>query len=260
MADANVALASGPVAQIINPANLVDIRPGGRQWEAGTLLAQVDTHFSRAAPASAARAMDINARTAYPLVPYAALAVPYSERVTLGFAVDSPHGLSTEWKDHTWDVNLGSLGSADMVKLAQLTVRRFRTGGRLAAGRRLERGCAPVRAICRCGRRKRHRHATCQRHIGWPATRRALPRTEFHLRPGLYHADQHQGCRQAGQHSRRGHQPGRRRCPRAYPVTGRLQTGVAFRCVRTCGGRVDLDWIGWSYCDELRRSTKPMAR
>lgn len=117
MADANVALTSGPAAQFVNPAGLAHMSQGARYWETGVYLAIADAHFSRTAPASAANAMDINARTGYPLVPYFAIAVPYTERVTLGFAVDSPHGLSTEWKDHTWDVNLGSLGKADMVKL-----------------------------------------------------------------------------------------------------------------------------------------------
>ena len=47
MADANVALASGPAAQIINPANIVDTPGGAIQWEIGTLLGQADASFSR---------------------------------------------------------------------------------------------------------------------------------------------------------------------------------------------------------------------
>lgn len=252
MADANVALASGPVAQIINPANLVDIRPGGRQWEAGTLLAQVDTHFSRAVPASAARAMDINARTAYPLVPYAALAVPYSERVTLGFAVDSPHGLSTEWKDHTWDVNLGSLGSADMVKLAQLTVRRFgpaaawRLDGGWSVGARAfaqyvdavdENDIATLRASgisagLQLGARYRGPDFIFGMAYTTPTNTKVVGKQDnIHAAAtSLVAGDAHA----------------------RILLPGRLQTGVAFRVHPDLWWEVDLDWIGWSYYDELR--------
>jgi long-chain fatty acid transport protein len=252
MADANVALAAGPVAQIINPANLVDIRLGGRQWEAGTLLAQVDTHFSRAAPASAARAMDINARTAYPLVPYAALAVPYSERVALGFAVDSPHGLSTEWKDHTWDVNLGSLGSADMVKLAQLTVQRFgpaaawRLDGGWSVGARLfaqyvdavdENDIATLRASgisagLQLGTRYREPDFIFGMAYTTPTNTKVVGKQDnIHAAAtSLVAGDAHA----------------------RILLPGRLQTGVAFRLRPDLWWEMDLDWIGWSYYDELR--------
>ena len=56
MADATVALASGPAAQIINPANIVDTPGGAIQWEIGTLLGQADASFSRTTAASGARA------------------------------------------------------------------------------------------------------------------------------------------------------------------------------------------------------------
>ena len=126
MADANVALASGPAAQIINPANLVDIPHGAMQWESGTLLGKADASLFPAPRPQAPRAPAISTPEP-PIRWYRSLPSPTAgpERVVVGFSVDTPHGLSSEWKDHTWEVSLGSFGSADMVKLAQLTVIRF---------------------------------------------------------------------------------------------------------------------------------------
>ena len=252
MADANVALASGPAAQFINPAGLVDMPRGARQWEAGALLGQVDTRFSRAAPASAARAMDINARTGYPLVPYFAVAVPYTERMTLGFAVDSPHGLSTEWKDHTWDVNLGGFGSADMVKLAQLTVLRFgptaawRLDGGWSAGARLfaqyveaidENDIATLRASgISAGLQLGVRYRTPDFIFGAAYT--TPTNTKLNGEQTNIHA------------AATSLVPGTVNTRMLLP--GRLQTGVAFRLRPDLWWEVDLDWIGWSYYDELR--------
>ncbi len=252
MADANVALASGPSAQFINPANLADLPSGKPRWEAGTLLAQVDTHFSRNTPASAARAMDINARTGHPLVPYFAIATPYTERVTLGFAVDTPHGLSTEWKDHTWDVNLGSLGSADMVKLAQLSVWRlgsaaaWRLNDGWSVGARLfaqyveavdENDIATLRASgtspgAQLGARWRSEDVIFGIAYTTPTNTKVEGKQDnIHaaatsLVPGDVNA--------------------------RILLPDRLQAGVAFRLRPDLWWEVDLDWIGWSYYDELR--------
>lgn len=196
--------------------------------------------------------MDINARTAYPLVPYAALAVPYSERVTLGFAVDSPHGLSTEWKDHTWDVNLGSLGSADMVKLAQLTVRRFgpaaawRLDGGWSVGARAfaqyvdavdENDIATLRASgisagLQLGARYRGPDFIFGMAYTTPTNTKVVGKQDnIHAAAtSLVAGDAHA----------------------RILLPGRLQTGVAFRVHPDLWWEVDLDWIGWSYYDELR--------
>ena len=252
MADANVALASGPAAQFINPANIVDIARGARQWEAGTLLAQVDGHFSRGSSASAARAMDINARTAYPLIPYAAIAAPYTERLTLGFAVDSPHGIAIEWKDHTWDVNLGSLGSADMVKLAQLTVLRFgpaaawRLDGGWSVGARVfaqyveaidENDIATLRAHgTSAGLQLGARYRDADFAFGIAYT--TPTNTKVEGKQDNIHA------------AATSLVPGDANARILLP--GRLQTGVAFRVRPDLWWETDLDWIGWSYYDELR--------
>lgn len=252
MADANVALASGPAAQFINPANLVDIQQGARLWEAGTLFAQVDGHFARNSPASAARAMDINARTAYPLIPYAAIAAPYTERLTLGFAVDSPHGIAIEWKDHTWDVNLGSLGSADMVKLAQLTVLRF---GPAAAWRMDDGWSVGMRVFAQ------YVEAIDENDV---ATLRAHG-TSTGLQLGARYRDANfafgiayttptntkvEGKQDNIHAAATSLVPGDANARILLP--GRLQTGVAFRVRPDLWWETDLDWIGWSYYDELR--------
>lgn len=249
MADANVALATGPGAQFTNPAGLAESLPGARRWEAGAYLAVADARFSRAAPASA---MDINARTGYPLVPYFAIAAPYTDRVTLGFAVDSPHGLSTEWKNRTWDVNLGAFGSADMVKLAQLTVLRFgptaawRLDGGWSVGARLfaqyveaidENDIATLRAHgmsagATLGVRYREPDFIFGAAYTTP-TNTKIKGKQDNIHPAattLVPGDIHT----------------------RYLLPDRLQIGVAFRLRPDLWWETDLDWIGWSYYDELR--------
>jgi len=252
MADANIALAAGPGAQFTNPAGMAESPPSARRWEAGAYLAVADARFSRATPASAAGAMDINARTGYPLVPYFAIAAPYTEHATFGFAVDSPHGLSTEWKDHTWDVNLGAQGSADMVKLAQLTVLRFgptaawRLDGGWSVGARLfaqyveaidENDIATLRAHgmsagAMLGVRYREPDFIFGAAYTTP-TNTKIKGKQDNIHPAattLVPGDIHT----------------------RYLLPDRLQIGVALRLRPDLWWEMDFDWIGWSYYDELR--------
>lgn len=251
MADANVALAGGPAAQFVNPAGLAHMPPGTRHWEAGAYLAVADAHFSRAAPASAANAMDTNARTGYPVVPYFAVAVPYTERMTLGFAVDSPHGLSTEWKDHTWDVSLGSLGNGDMAKLSQLTVLRF---GPTATWRLDDGWSAGVRVF------GQYVEAVDENDI---ATLRAHG-TTIGAQLGIQHRAPDFVFGASYTTPTNTKIKGKQDNVHAAATTlipgdintrillpDRLQAGVAFRVRPDLWWEVDLDWIGWSYNDSL---------
>ncbi|MBI3574612.1 MAG: outer membrane protein transport protein [Gammaproteobacteria bacterium] len=251
MADANVALASGPAAQIINPANIVDIPRGVTQWESGTLLGRADASFSRTTATSAGRAGDVNARTTYPLVPFFAIANRWSERVTIGFSVDSPHGLSSEWKDHTWDVDLGSLGSGDMVKLSQLTVLRFgptaawRVDERWSVGARLfaqyveaidENDIATLRASgTSAGLQLGVRYRTPEFIFGAAYT--TPTNTKLNGEQTNIHA------------AATSLVPGTVNTRMLLPA--RLQAGLAFRLYPALWWEVDLDWIGWSYNDSL---------
>ena len=251
MADANVALASGPAAQIINPANLVDIPHGAMQWEGGTLLGKVDASFSRTTAASAGRAGDFNARTTYPLVPFFAVANRWSERVTIGFSVDSPHGLSSEWKDRTWDVDLGGFGSADMVKLSRLTVLRFgpsvawRVDERWSVGARLfgqyveavdENDIATLRAD----------GTTAGLHLG---VRYRTPDFIFGAAYATPTNTKIEGTQSNIHPAATSLVPGDVNTRILLPA--RLQTGLAFRLYPALWWEVDLDWIGWSYFDSL---------
>lgn len=252
MADANVALASGPAAQIINPAGLTDLPAGTRRWEAGTLIGQVDTHFSRSRAASGAGATDINARQAYPVVPYFAIATPYTGNVTLGFAVDSPHGLSTEWKDHTWDVNLGGLGSADMVKLVQLTVLRFgpTVAWRLNDGWRVGARAFGqyVEAIDENDIATLRAHGlSAGLHLG---VRYRAPDFIFGAAYTTPTNTKLRGKQDNIHPAATSLRPGD--VQTRYLLPGRLQIGTAFRLHPDLWWEMDLDWIGWSYVDELR--------
>lgn len=251
MADANVALASGPAAQIINPANIVDTPKGATQWESGALLGQADASFSRTTAASAGRAGDFNARRSYPLVPFFAVANRRSERMAIGFSVDSPHGLSSEWKDHTWDVDLGGFGSADMVKLSRLTVLRFgpsaawRVDKRWSIGARLfgqyveavdENDIATLRADgTTAGLHLGIRYRTLDFIFGAAyatPTNTKIEGTQSNIHPAATSLV-----------------PGDVNTRILLPA--RLQTGLAFRLDSALWWEVDLDWIGWSYFDSL---------
>jgi hypothetical protein len=71
MADANVALSSGPAAQFINPANLVVENDNNSDWDVGGGFGRVSTSFSRSAVAGfgGAAAGGVDADTQRPFIP-----------------------------------------------------------------------------------------------------------------------------------------------------------------------------------------------
>lgn len=119
----SIQLAFGsPALQTTNPATLVAAGKGSR-WEAGVLTGRIDSDFSRPAAAGPASAGNHDSEAAYPVLPFFALSHPYNERVTFGFALDTPYHLDIAWKDHTFDVNFG--GSAlDLTKGAKVVATR----------------------------------------------------------------------------------------------------------------------------------------
>lgn len=129
MADANVALSSGPAAQFINPANLIVEDDNGFDWDAGGAVARVSTSFSRPAAAGFGGAApgDVDADTQRPFVPFAAFRFAGSERRAFGFSIESPHGLTVEWPDGAFGVNTAPLpfGVLDIAQKAELTSIRF---------------------------------------------------------------------------------------------------------------------------------------
>lgn len=124
MADANVALAQGPSSQFINPANLAG-EPDKGSWEAGGLFGLITADLRRLAAAGATSAGEYPTKDNKPIIPYAAFAQRWSENMVVGFSFEAPHGLSSEWPDHSFDLNLGPFGAADLAQLAELRVVRF---------------------------------------------------------------------------------------------------------------------------------------
>lgn len=257
MADANVALASGPSAQFINPANIADRAERASHWEAGSLLARVSVSFSRAGVAGlgAATVGSFDADTQRPLILFAAFTFAGSDRRAWGFSVESPHGLTTEWPDRTFNVNLvplGGTGTADIAKKGELSVirigpsagfvvdGRWRLGGRIFA--------QTVDALDKndiftadgdgvsMGAQIGVRYVSERTIFGAAYTSRTNTEIEGSLRdihpvasaiviPGDAKAD--------------------------ILLPDRLQAGVAFRLRPDLWWELDLDWIGWSYVDEL---------
>lgn len=256
MADANVALASGPAAQIINPANFGENDKSSLRWEAGVLLGQVQGSYSRSATAGAgaAAAGDYATKTGYPYLPYVALSHRYSESVTLGFAVDTPHGLNIEWDDHTWERNFGVSGisNADTAKKAVLSVWRF---GPALAVKLDDAWSAGLRLF------GQHVRALDENDLstveGEGVSYGAQIGTRWRANDFIFGASYTSRTNTEVKGTQSGIHP----AAAASLVAGdakadillpdRLQVGVAFRLRPNLWWEVDLDRIGWSYYDEL---------
>lgn len=251
MADANVALAAGPAAQFVNPANILDSGTESR-WEAGALLGGVFPTFTRDAAAGAAATGEHAAKTTYPMVPYAAMTFPLSDRVAVGFAADSPYGLRSEWKDHQFDLNLGLLGTADLAQAAELKTVRL---GPAAALRLDDAWSLGARGFVQYAEALEENDIYSVKGDG----------TSFGGQIGIRY--QAENTKFGAAYSSRtnteikGTLGGIHSVASASLIAGdarakillpdRLQTGVAFRLRPELWWEIDLDWIGWAYVDEL---------
>jgi len=252
MADANVALATGPSAQFINPANIAVPEVKTPEWEAGSLLAQAKSQLTRSTAAGATTAGEYNAKTTYPLVPYAAFASRYSERTTVGMSVESPHGLGNEWRDHSFDLNLGPFGTADLAKKAELKVIRIGP----ALGLRIDDSAGVgIRAFAQ------HVEALEENDISTVKGKG----TSLGAQLGVRYA--HPDFILAAAYTTPTDTRIKGTLSGIHPVAagslmagdaranillpGRLQTGFALHIASAVWWELDLDRIGWSYMDEL---------
>lgn len=112
-----------PALQTINPATLATAGKGTR-WEAGALIGQVEAGFNRASAAGVAPAGSYSAKTVRPVLPFFAFSHALNDRVTLGFALDTPNYFDLQWNDHTYDVNFGG-NNLDLTKGGKLIARRI---------------------------------------------------------------------------------------------------------------------------------------
>lgn len=257
MADANVALVNSPSAQFINPANLVDSEARGPDWEAGVLIGRVDSNFTRSTPAGFGAALPgrFESKTQNPVIPFGAFTFGRSERGTWGVSIESPHGLEVEWPDGTFSVNLlpfGAPGTADLARKAELTVirvgpayayainDRWRIGGRVFAQYvdALDENDVSTASAdgWTAGAQIGVRYKAEKLLFGAAYTSRTNTEVEGTLSninpaaaglliPGPAKAD--------------------------ILLPDRLQVGAAFRLRSNLWWELDLDWIGWSYVDEL---------
>lgn len=247
MADANVALAEGANAQFINPAGLAGLE--GADWGASLLIGQAVSLFDRASSAGIDSGKH-RSETSYPLVPSATIGYG-TGRWAVGLSLDAPYGAGIEWPDRTWEVTLGPYrldiakeASASVVRLGPAIAWRFDNG--LALGARVY--AQRVRALERndlykvegdgtsAGFQLGVRYQTDLFVVGSAYSSRTDTEVEGKL------SDIHPvaaATLTAGDVSAR----------LLYP--DRWQTGIAFRLTPTLWWEFDLDWIGWSYVDEL---------
>jgi len=113
---------ASPAAQTTNPASLVAAGNGTR-WEGGILTGRVAADFDRPTAAGVAAAGKHAAEVGHPVLPFLAFSHVYTERVTLGFALDTSYHLDIAWKDHTFDVSLGGT-ALDLTKSAKVVATR----------------------------------------------------------------------------------------------------------------------------------------
>lgn len=248
MTDANVALVQGPSSQFINPANLADAG-SGTKWEAGALFGVIKTDLHRPAAAGATTAGDYPAKDRHPVIPYAALAQQWSEKLAIGFSVEVPHGLGVDWPDHTFDLSLGPAGTADLAQMTELRVLRFGPAiatpinPQWAVGTRIfaqyveateENDFSRVEGDgTSLGAQIGLRYAVGDLILGGAYTTRTRTEIKGSLRPGaattLIEGD----------------------ATADILLPARLQIGLAFRVLPNMWWEWDLDWLEWSYVDEL---------
>lgn len=243
MADANVALATGPAAQFINPANLPSEDGPRSQWETGTLIARVDMDLSRRAPTSET----LSADTGYPIIPFIALGFDRSDRLAFGFAIDVPFGVALEWRDHAFETNLGPLGLQDIAREGEITVVRagpaiaWRTRNHVGLGARIFYQYVEARDVSDVGEAEGDGYSIGgQIGVSYRADGYALGASYTHrthtqiegrtLRIG-------ESAASAGKAE--------------IHVPARLQAGFALALQPDLWWELDLDWLGWSYVDEL---------
>lgn len=239
MADANVALATAPSAQFINPANLL-----GRQgvvWEAGALFGRVDMALARESPPQ-----DLSADTGYPVIPFFAVGVAH-ERLAYGFSVEVPFGVSLEWPEGSFAADLGPLGAHDIAREAEITVVRagpavaWRAGERLNLGVRVFYQRVDARDVSDVGAAEGDGHSVgAQVGAGYRGSGFALG-AAYTLRS---HTEIAGDTRRFGEAASL---PGKA----DIHVPARLQAGAAFELAPELWWELDLDWLGWSYVDEL---------
>lgn len=243
MADANVALATGPSAQLINPANLLGREAPGAAWETGALFGRVEMDLSRDAPSP----RELSAETGYPVIPFFAMGVTRSARFAYGFSVDVPFGVALEWPERAFEVNLGPLGLQDIAREAEITVFRagpafaWRVGERLGLGTRVFYQRVEAREVSEIGGAEGDGHSIgAQIGAGYRASGYALG-AAYTLRT---HTEIDGSTRRLGD-------------PAPLPgkadihVPARLQAGGAVELGPNLWWEIDLDWLGWSYIDEL---------
>jgi len=253
MADADVALVSGPSAQFINPANSLEDSAGRDRWTLGSLFGISQMKFSRpsSAGSGAAAPGGYRAKTGYPVIPAVAVSHRVSSRLGIGFSADSPYGDSIEWPDHTWDVNLGPFGTADIAKRAELSVLRFgpsmaiKVADRWSFGVRLfvqrvhARDENDLYTADANGRSGGAQVGVTYRDDGMVFASSYITRTDTKLSGALSNINPAASSLVAGPASVH------------FLLPDRLQTGAAFRLRPDLWWEADLDWMGWSYVDQL---------
>jgi long-chain fatty acid transport protein len=240
IADANVALITGPSATFINPANLL-ADDGHTRWSAGALIGTARAHYTRPAPAAGAAAGDYESERSYPVVPYAAFSGAVSESVAWGFAIDAPHGLGTEWPDQTWNVT----PAGDLYRESELTVVRvgpalawsptsqLSLGARLFAQSVEATETSDVASVEGDGTDSGFQVGARYRTPRLILAAAYTSRTNTNLE-GSFTA---LGTTQAASAD--------------FLLPDRLQAGVAWQLAPEVWWEFDADWFGWSYVDEL---------
>jgi long-chain fatty acid transport protein len=239
IADANVALITGPSATFINPANLL-ADDGHTRWSVGSLVGTARAHYTRPMPAGDAAAGDYDSERSYPLVPFGAVSGALSERVAWGFAIDAPHGLGTEWPDHTWDV-----GGLDLYRESDLTVLR---AGPALAWSPTERLSLGARVFAQYVEAK---ETSDLASVEGDGTDTGFQVGARYRTPRLILAAAYASRTKTNLEGTFATASMAQEASADFLLPDRLQAGIAWRVVPDVWWEFDADWFGWSYVDEL---------
>ncbi len=253
MADADVALASGPATQFINPANMREENSSHNRWTLGSLAGISSMDYCRPSTAGggAAALGNYHDNTGYPVIPTAAVSRQFSPRLSAGLSADLPYGDTIEWPDHTWDINVGPFGTADIAKKAELRVlrigpaiafkadRQWSLGARIFAQSVHARDENDLYTADATGETGGAQIGVTYRRGGTIFASSYTTRTNTRLTGSLTNINPAAASLVAGPASVH------------YLLPDRLQTGVAIRLRPHLWWETDFDWMGWSYVDQL---------
>jgi len=252
VADANVALSNGASSQITNPANMVHGATGDGTWEiaGGAAFGDVKGTYKRPTTLGPARAGSYDTEDNKPVLPFAGMSYRITPATSIGLSYEVAHGLSIEWPKGTYAVQL--LTPSDLQREADLSATRLGVAVATTLDPKWSLGGRVFYQQVDVTDKNGLYHANGDGD-SW-GYQIGLSFRDTHYAAGIAYTSRTRtdidgklkdinpaltGVLVAGDAST------------TIKLPDRLQVGAAFRLLENVWWEVDLDWLGWSYYDEL---------